>query len=175
MIYWHLWCVYLKIGLFGFGGGYAMLSLIQYEVVDKHHWLSLQEFTDVVAISQMTPGPIGINSTTYIGYTVTGNVWGSVIATIAVCLPSFLLVLLISFFFARFKKNKYVAAAFTGLRPMTVGLIAAAALIMMNGENFIDYKSVLIFAAAFYLTWRYKVHPILMICMAGVAGVILYW
>lgn len=175
MIYWHLWCVYLKIGLFGFGGGYTMLSLIQYEVVDKHHWLSLQEFTDVVAISQMTPGPIGINSATYIGYTVTGNVWGSVIATIAVCLPSFLLVLLISFFFARFKKNKYVAAAFTGLRPMTVGLIAAAALIMMNGENFIDYKSVLIFAAAFYLTWRYKVHPILMICMAGVAGVILYW
>lgn len=175
MIYWHLWCVYLKIGLFGFGGGYAMLSLIQYEVVDKHHWLSLQEFTDVVAISQMTPGPIGINSATYIGYTVTGNVWGSVIATIAVCLPSFLLVLLISFFFARFKKNKYVAAAFTGLRPMTVGLIAAAALIMMNGENFIDYKSILIFAAAFYLTWRYKVHPILMICMAGVAGVILYW
>ena len=165
MIYWHLWCVYLKIGLFGFGGGYAMLSLIQYEVVDKHHWLSLQEFTDVVAISQMTPGPIGINSATYIGYTVTGNVWGSVIATIAVCLPSFLLVLLISFFFARFKKNKYVAAAFTGLRPMTVGLIAAAALIMMNGENFIDYKSVLIFAAAFYLTWRYKVHPILMICI----------
>lgn len=175
MIYWHLWCVYLKIGLFGFGGGYAMLSLIQYEVVDKHHWLSLQEFTDVVAISQMTPGPIGINSATYIGYTVTGNVWGSVIATIAVCLPSFLLVLLISFFFVKFKKNKYVAAAFTGLRPMTVGLIAAAALIMMNGENFIDYKSILIFAAAFYLTWRYKVHPILMICMAGVAGVILYW
>lgn len=175
MIYWHLWCVYLKIGLFGFGGGYAMLSLIQYEVVDKHHWLSLQEFTDVVAISQMTPGPIGINSATYIGYTVTDNVWGSVIATIAVCLPSFLLVLLISFFFAKFKKNKYVAAAFTGLRPMTVGLIAAAALIMMNGENFIDYKSILIFAAAFYLTWRYKVHPILMICMAGVAGVILYW
>ena len=175
MIYWHLWCVYLKIGLFGFGGGYAMLSLIQYEVVDKHHWLSLQEFTDVVAISQMTPGPIGINSATYIGYTVTGNVWGSVIATIAVCLPSFVLVLLISFFFGRFKQNKYVAAAFTGLRPMTVGLIAAAALIMMNGENFIDYKSILIFVAAFYLTWRYKVHPILMICMAGVAGVILYW
>ena len=175
MVYLNLLIAYLKIGLFGFGGGYAMLSLIQYEVVDKHHWLSLQEFTDVVAISQMTPGPIGINSATYIGYTVTGNVWGSVIATIAVCLPSFLLVLLISFFFARFKKNKYVAAAFTGLRPMTVGLIAAAALIMMNGENFIDYKSVLIFAAAFYLTWRYKVHPILMICMAGVAGVILYW
>ena len=145
MIYWQLWWVYLKIGIFGFGGGYAMLSLIQYEVVDKHQWLSLQEFTDVVAISQMTPGPIGINSATYIGYTVTGNVWGSIIATIAVCLPSFLLVLLISYFFAKFKNNKYVAAAFTGLRPMTVGLIAAAALLLMNNENFIDYKSVLIF------------------------------
>lgn len=173
MIYWQLWWVYLKIGIFGFGGGYAMLSLIQYEVVDKHHWLSLQEFTDVVAISQMTPGPIGINSATYIGYTVTGNVWGSLIATLAVCLPSFVLVLLISYFFARFRSNKYVAAAFTGLRPMTVGLIAAAALIMMNGENFTDYKSVLVFLAAFFLTWKYKLHPILTICLAGVAGLFL--
>lgn len=175
MIYWQLWWVYLKIGIFGFGGGYAMLSLIQFEVVDKHHWLSLQEFTDVVAISQMTPGPIGINSATYIGYTVTGNVWGAIIATLAVCLPSFLLVLLISYFFAKFKNNKYVAAAFTGLRPMTVGLIAAAALIMMNDDNFIDYKSVLIFLSAFFLTWKYKLHPILMICLAGIAGLFLYW
>lgn len=175
MIYWQLWWVYLKIGIFGFGGGYAMLSLIQYEVVDKHHWLSLQEFTDVVAISQMTPGPIGINSATYIGYTVTGNVWGSIIATIAVCLPSFLLVLLISYFFAKFRTNKYVAAAFTGLRPMTVGLIAAAALMLMNHENFIDYKSILIFLTAFFLTWKYKLHPILMICLSGIAGLILYW
>ena len=134
MIYWQLLGVYLKIGIFGFGGGYAMLSLIQYEVVDKYHWLTLQEFTDVVAISQMTPGPIGINSATYIGYTATGSVWGSVIATFAVCLPSFLLVLLISFFYAKFKNNKYVAAAFTGLRPMTVGLIGAAALLLMNKE-----------------------------------------
>lgn len=175
MIYWQLWWVYLKIGIFGFGGGYAMLSLIQYEVVDKHHWLSLQEFTDVVAISQMTPGPIGINSATYIGYTVTGNVWGSIIATLAVCLPSFLLVLLISYFFAKFRNNKYVAAAFTGLRPMTVGLIAAAALLLMNHENFIDYKSILIFLTAFFLTWKYKLHPILMICLSGIAGLILYW
>ena len=95
MIYWELLSVYLKIGLFGFGGGYAMLSLIQFEVVDKHHWLTLQQFTDIVAISQVTPGPIGINSATYIGYTVTGNVWGALLATFAVCLPSFLLVLFI--------------------------------------------------------------------------------
>ena len=105
MIYWELLYVYLKIGLFGFGGGYAMLSLIQFEVVDKHHWLSSQQFTDIVAISQMTPGPIGINSATYIGYTVTGNVWGAVLATFAVCLPSFLLVLLISYFFCEIQEQ----------------------------------------------------------------------
>ena len=110
MIYWQLIYVYLKIGLFGFGGGYAMLSLIQFEIVDRHHWLTLQQFTDIVAISQMTPGPIGINSATYIGYSVTGSVWGAVVATVAVCLPSFLMVLFISYFFVKFKNNKYVNA-----------------------------------------------------------------
>lgn len=174
MIYWELLYVYLKIGLFGFGGGYAMLSLIQFEVVDKHHWLTLQQFTDIVAISQVTPGPIGINSATYIGYTVTGNVWGATLATFAVCLPSFLLVLLISYFFAKFKNNLYVKAAMSGLLPMSVALIAAAALLLMNKENFIDYKSLFIFAAAFILTWKYKIHPILMICLAGTAGLLLY-
>lgn len=128
MIYWQLILVYLKIGMFGFGGGYAMLSLIQYEVVDHHHWLTLQQFTDVVAISQMTPGPIGINSATYVGYAVTQSVWGAVVTTIAVCLPSFILVLLISYFFVKCKDNKYIKAAMSGLLPMSVSLIAAAAL-----------------------------------------------
>ena len=132
MIYWQLICVYLKIGVFGFGGGYAMLSLIQFEIVERYHWLTLQQFTDVVAISQMTPGPIGINSATYIGYTVTGNIWGAVIATVAVCLPSFLMVLFISYFFVKFKNNKYVNAAMSGLLPMSVALIGAAALLLMN-------------------------------------------
>ena len=167
IVYWQLFYAYTKIGIFGFGGGYAMLSLIQHEVVDKYHWLSLAEFTDVIAISQMTPGPIGINSATYIGYTVTGNVWGAILATVAVSLPSFLMVLAISVFFAKFRENRYVSAAFTGL-------IAAAALVLMNGDNFIDYKSVLIFFAAFVLSWKFNVHPILMICLAGIAGVILY-
>ena len=174
IVYWQLFYAYTKIGIFGFGGGYAMLSLIQHEVVDKYHWLSLAEFTDVIAISQMTPGPIGINSATYIGYTVTGNVWGAILATVAVSLPSFLMVLAISMFFAKFRENRYVSAAFTGLRPVTIGLIAVAALVLMNGDNFIDYKSVLIFVAAFVLSWKFNVHPILMICLAGIAGVILY-
>ena len=151
-----------------------MLSLIQFEIVERYHWLTLQQFTDVVAISQMTPGPIGINSATYIGYTVTGNIWGAVIATVAVCLPSFLMVLFISYFFVKFKNNKYVNAAMSGLLPMSVALIGAAALLLMNKDNFIDYKSILIFVAAFFLTWKYKVHPILMILLAGVMGFILY-
>ena len=115
MIYLQLLWVYLKIGMFGFGGGYAMLSLIQHEIVDLHHWLTPQQFTDVVAISQMTPGPIGINSATYVGYAVTQSVWGAVLATVAVCLPSFILVLLISYFFAKCKDNKYIKAAMSGL------------------------------------------------------------
>ncbi len=183
MIWWQLLYVYLKIGLFGFGGGYAMLSLIQAEVVDKYKWISLQEFTDIVAISQMTPGPIGINSATYIGYTAIHNagysmemsILGSVLATVAVCLPSFILVLLVSYSFVRFKNNRYVGAAFKGLRPATVGLIAAAALMLMNTENFIDYKSYLLFAGAFLLTWKFNAHPILTIVLAGIAGVALYW
>lgn len=183
MIWLELFYVYLKIGLFGFGGGYAMLSLIQEEVVDRHGWLSLQEFTDIVAVSQMTPGPIGINSATYIGYTAIHNagystgmsILGSALTTFAVCLPSFILVLLVSYYFYRFKNNRYVAAAFLGLRPATVGLIAAAALLLMNGENFIDYKSYIIFGGALLLTWKFKVHPILMIFLAGISGLILYW
>ena len=144
MIWLQLLYVYLKIGILGFGGGYAMLSLIQADVVDRYGWISLQEFTDIVAISQMTPGPIGINSATYIGYTAVHNagysetmsILGSCLTTFAVCLPSFLLVLLISYFFAKFRNNKYVEAAFLGLRPATVGLIAAAALLLMNKENY---------------------------------------
>ena len=182
MIWWQLFYVYLKIGIFGFGGGYAMLSLIQADVVDRYGWISSQEFTDIVAISQMTPGPIGINSATYIGYTAIHNagyppymaVLGSCLTTFAVCLPSFLLVLGISYAFAKFRHNKYVEAAFYGLRPVTVGLIAAAALLLMNEENFIDYKSFLLFGAAFVLTWKFKIHPILMILLAGLAGVLLY-
>lgn len=174
MIYLQLFWVYLKIGLFGFGGGYAMLSLIQAEVVEHYGWISTQEFTDIVAISQMTPGPIGINSATYIGYTATGTVWGAIIATFAVSFPSFVLVLLISYFFAKFKNNRFVEAAFLGLRPATVGLIAAAALLLMNSDNFIDYKSFLIFGASFVLVWRFKVNPILMIVLAGAAGAVLY-
>ena len=124
MIYINLLLAYLKIGLFGFGGGYAMLSLIQHEVVEVIHygetqpWLTLQEFTDIVAISQMSPGPIGINSATYIGYKVTGSILGSILATIAVCLPSFILVLIVGKILIKRKDNRYVKRVFLSLSDL---------------------------------------------------------
>lgn len=174
MIYLQLFWTYFKIGLFGFGGGYAMLSLIQHEVVENHHWLTDSEFTDIVAISQMTPGPIGINSATYIGYTVTDSVFGSIVATFAVCLPSFLIVWMIAGSYQKFRSNTYVDSAFKGLRPVVVGLIASAALLLMNSENFMDYKSFIIFGIAFLLTMFTKIHPILLIVLAGISGLFLY-
>ncbi len=181
MTYLSLFLTYLKIGLFGFGGGYAMLSLIQHETVEVVQWgatapwLTQSEFTDIVAISQMTPGPIGINSATYIGYTVTGSVWGSVVATIAVCLPSFLLVLLVSRFILRNKENPIIKSIFRGLRPVIVGLIASAALLLMNRENFSDNTfSIAIAIVSFILVYFAKLHPIWVIAIAGVAGYIIY-
>ena len=151
-----------------------MLSLIQHEVVEKYAWMSAPEFTDIIAISQMAPGPIGINSATYIGYVVTGSVFGSVVATFAVCLPSFIIFLLIAKAYKKFSSNRWVNYSLLGLRPVTVGLIASAALLLMNPDNFIDYKSIIIFVAAFIFTKFLKVHPILMIVLAGLSGLLLY-
>ena len=113
MIYLQLFYTFFKIGLFGFGGGYAMLSMIQGEVVTRYGWVTSQEFTDIVAISQMTPGPIGINAATYVGFTSTGSVWGSVVATFAVVFPSFILMLTISKFFLKYQKHPVVESCRT--------------------------------------------------------------
>ena len=181
IVYLSLFLTYLKIGLFGFGGGYAMLSLIQHETVEVTHWgcdapwLTHTQFTDIVAISQMTPGPIGINSATYIGYSVTGSVWGSIGATFAVCLPSFLLVLMVSRLILKNKENPIIKSIFKGLRPVAVGLIASAALLLMNKENFTDNSiSIVIAIIAFILTYYIKLHPIFVILLAGLAGYIIY-
>lgn len=182
MIYLQLFYTFFKIGLFGFGGGYAMLSMIQGEVVTHYGWLTSQEFTDIVAVSQMTPGPIGINAATYVGFTSTGSVWGSLIATLAVVLPSFILMLTISKFFLKYQKHPVVASVFGGLRPAVVGLLASAALVLMNVDNFGSpttdrYSfviSILIFLVAFVGTKKYKANPILMIIACGIAGLLLY-
>lgn len=173
-IYLSLFSSFFKIGLFGFGGGYAMLPLIQHEVVSApHNWLSMADFIDIVAISQMTPGPIAINSATYVGYIVTGSVWGSICATFGVCLPPLAIMLLISKFYLKFRENHYMDMLFAGLKPAIIGLIAAAALTLMNSHNFIDFSSGLIFLATFAATLL-RLDPIKLILAAGVAGLLIY-
>ena len=187
MIFLYLFYTFCKIGLFGFGGGYAMLSMIQGEVVTRYNWISASEFTDIIAISQMTPGPIGINSATYVGYTAVLNagyneswaIFGSCIATFAVVFPSFILMVIISRFFLKYQKHPVVEAVFKGLRPAVVGLLAAAALVLMNGENFGNDSwqvivSILLFIGAFIASFRYKVNPILLIVICGILGYIIY-
>ena len=187
MLFLQLFYTFFKIGLFGFGGGYAMLSMIQGEVVTRHDWLSSSEFTDIVAISQMTPGPIGINSATYVGYTAVVNagyshtigILGSIVATCSVVLPSFILMIIISKFFLKYQKHPVVASVFDGLRPGGVGLLASAALVLMNGENFgtDTYQIVissLLFIGVFIASYRYKVNPIMLIVICGVLGYAFY-
>ena len=178
MIYLQLLYSYLKIGFFGFGGGYAMLSLIQNEVVVQNQWMTNAQFTDIVAISQMTPGPIAINSATYVGYTVAGF-WGSVVATTAVCLPALTLMILITRFFLQLRDNRYVKGAIAGMKPIVVGMIGAAALLLMfpksaDGASFIDGWSWALFAVAMVASLK-KVNPILLIVLGAVAGVAIYY
>lgn len=177
MIYLQLFLSYLKIGFFGFGGGYAMLSLIQNEIVEQRGWLTATQFADIVAVSQITPGPIAINSATYIGYAVAGFA-GSVIATFAVCLPSLTLMLLLTRFFLRHRENRFVQSVVKAVSPVVVGMITSAALLLMfprSGENtnFTDVWSWLLFVACLYGSFR-KVNPILMIILSALAGVVIY-
>ena len=190
MIFIELLCSFLMIGLFSFGGGYGMLSVIQGEVVTRHAWLTAAEFTDIVAVSQMTPGPIGINSATYVGYTAVLNttgsealaVLGSFTASFAVMLPSVVLMLIVSRFFMKYSKHKNVENVFSLLRPAVVGLIASAALLLMTKENFGSptetplqfWVSVALFVAAFVAMKFFKVSPILILILAGVFGGVFY-
>lgn len=197
MIYLALFISFFKIGLFGFGGGLAILSLIQMEV-ESHGWMTQQEFVDIVAVSQVTPGPIGINCATYVGYTTAGF-WGSVLATTAIVLPSLIIMLSIckAYFWLknRFQGNPYYEQTLRMLRFTVIGLVASAALLLIKPTNFIDPISWVIFAFVALLTIlqnfvkkkgesrlstftfqlsTYLSHPILLIVLAGLAGYIIY-
>lgn len=172
MILLQLFATFFKIGLFSFGGGYAMLSMMQQEVVGVNEWVTVSEFVDMVAISQITPGPIAINMSTYVGYKLAGVV-GSIFATLGCVAPSIIIMLIITRFFFKFQNNKYVESAFLGLRPATIGLVAAAAILVAKGA-FIDIKSLLIFGVAFLLSYKYKMDPILMTIGSGIIGLLLY-
>ncbi len=195
-----LFYTFFIIGAFTFGGGYAMLSIIQGEVVFKHHWLTESMFTDIIAISQTTPGPIGINSATYVGYSVMHQaganhffaILGSFIATLAIVLPSFLLVLFIAKIYKKLVASNVFEDLMKAIRPTVVGLISAAACLMILrikwlgtpllsdisikivSENFPDIKSVFLFISAFFLAYKTKISPILLIIIAGVMGCFLY-
>ena len=193
MIYLQLFISFFKIGLFGFGGGLAILSLIQHEVL-AYGWMSEQEFVDIVAISQVTPGPIGVNCATYVGYTATGSVWGSVLATCAMVLPGLVIMLTLCKLYivlsTRFADNPYFQNTLRYLRFAVLGLIAAAALLLITPATFIDRWSVVLFAGVLVLTVLPQLirskqpvvkqivttlsHPILLIVLAGVAGYFIY-
>jgi chromate transporter len=191
MIFLSLFITFFEIGLFGFGGGYGMLSLIQHETVEHWHWLSSAEFTDIVAISQMTPGPIGINSATYCGYTAIKNagfsmpmaILGSATSTFALVLPSLILMIVISKMFIKYMQTRTVQSIFAGLRPAVVGLLAAATLLLCTRENFSMptenpwqfWISVFLFIAAFIGVKVVKINPIRMICYCGIAGLLLLY
>lgn len=191
MVYLYLFITFFEIGLFGFGGGYGMLSLIQNEVVRVHGWMTMSEFTDIVAISQMTPGPIGINSATYCGYTAAKHagfdggmaILGSATATFALILPSLILMIIISRMFLKFMDTPVVKNVFLGLRPAVVGLLGAATLMLMTPDNFGTptndpwrfWISVSLFIACFIGTKFLKINPIRMIIYSGFAGLLLLY
>lgn len=182
MIFLELFSTFFIIGMFTIGGGYAMLSLIQNKVVTVHGWIDDTTFTDIVAISQMTPGPIGINSATYIGYEVLARtgaseflcILGSSTATFAVVLPSFIIVLALCKVYDRWKDHHIFQGIMSGLKPATLGLIGTAALGLATPENFIDWKSYIICLLAFLALYFKKLGPFSIIGIGALTGLIIY-
>ena len=181
MIYFDLFLTFLKIGLFTFGGGYAMLPMIQEEVA-AHGWLNQSELINFIAVSESTPGPFAVNIATFVG-TRTGGIFGGLCATLGVILPSFVIILIVARCYQQFKSNKLVVGAMNGLKPAVVGLIAAA-LLSLSGTVFFPqglsatvfgtahfYVSLGIFAVAVVLAFK-KLHPILIVLISAVIGII---
>lgn len=185
MIFLQLCYTFFKIGLFGFGGGYAMLSLIEHEVVHRYGWLSAARFADLIAISQMTPGAISINCATYVGYEavlqagypVFVAVLGSILTSLALCAPSLaLMILVLKFLFdpQRRARLPYLQPVLDGLKPAVVGLIFSSALLLLNPQNFIDWRSGLICIVALAAVLSKKISPVYLILLSGLAGYLLY-
>lgn len=168
----NLFLTFFKIGMFGFGGGYAMLPFIQNEVVSNNAWLSHAEFLDIIGVSQMTPGPVAINTATFVGYKTQG-IWGALFATLGVITFSFIAVILISKSVEKFKENKYIEKAFVGLKPILIALIISA-FISLAKESYLDIKSVIIGLLGFILLKYKKFNPIGVIVLSAVMGLILY-
>lgn len=170
MTYLEIFWSFFRIGLFSFGGGYAMVTMIRHETVVLHNWISATEFVDLIAISEMTPGPIGINSATFIGYQVAG-VPGSLIATVAVVLPSLLIVSILTYAFVRLQSNAVMARVLQVLRPVVISLIVAAAIVVLPSA-ITGPGTAVIGVVCLGLLHFTRVSPLLVLAGAGVAGVI---
>ncbi|NCB63772.1 MAG: chromate transporter [Clostridia bacterium] len=159
---------FLKIGAFSFGGGYAVLAFIQREVVEGHGWIAPDNFVNIVAIAEMTPGPIAVNSSTFVGYHL-GGIPGGIVCSISTLLIPFLLALIASIFFTKFKDSKSLQSALAGIRPAVIGLIAASCL-SIGKISFSGFESVIFFGIALLMVWKFKVNPILALVSCGVLG-----
>ncbi|MDY6011660.1 chromate transporter [Clostridium sp.] len=168
-----LFLTFLKIGTFSFGGGYAMIPFMQREIIENHNWISNNVFMDIIGISQMTPGPVSINSATFIGFKVSG-ILGSVAATLGVVTTSFILVSIASKAMEKFKESKVLKGALLGMRPVLIALIIQA-FVDLAKDAYVDIKSVIITLIIGALLLSKKVHPIVCIIIAGILGVVFYW
>lgn len=184
MVYLEILWSFFQIGLFSIGGGYAAMPLIQHQVVDLHSWLTMTQFADIMAIAEMTPGPIAINSATFVGIRVAG-LPGAIVATIGCILPSCVIVTALAWLYYRFRGLSMVQGVLAGLRPAVVAMIASAGLSLMILAFFgqrtlpaewsgINGIAVLIFAAGLFVLRKWKVSPIYVMAGAGAAGVLLY-
>jgi len=167
-----LFLSFFKIGAFSFGGGYAMLPLLEKEIIITHNWLTSQEFVDIFAISEMTPGPIAVNSATFLGYKVAGFL-GAIVATFAVILPSFIVITFLYLSIEKFKDSKYLDWIFQGIRPVVLGLILAAGITVAK-TGVTDIRGLFIAGLLFYVVSFKKLNPIWAIVLGGLLGVVLY-
>ena len=172
MLYFELFLSFLQIGLFSIGGGYAAIPMIQSQVVENHAWLSMAEFTDLVTIAEMTPGPIAVNSSTFVGYNLFG-IPGGIICSICTLLVPFILALIVSVYFTKFKDNIHLKNALSGIRPVVIGLIAASCLSVAK-ISITSVYSLIFFAIALAMVWKFKINPIITLIVCGVLGAGLY-
>lgn len=181
---WSLLLSFLQIGLFSIGGGYATIPLIQEQVVNIHRWLTLQEFTDIITISQMTPGPIAVNTSTFVGIQIAG-IQGAIIATMGCIFSGFVISISLYNFFQKYHSSLYIIRVINGLKAAACGLIMASAgtillLAFTNStvihiENMVfDFLALFIFLLCFFLLRKFKCNPILIIVCSGILGLILY-
>lgn len=184
MIYLKLFLSFFQIGLFSIGGGYVAMPLIQEQIVDNHGWLSLKEFTDLMTIAEMTPGPIAINSATFVGNQIAG-ILGSIVATLACVIPSFIIVITLGRIYFRYKNLSVIQGVLEGLRPVVIALISSAGISILTlafwGEqgfslNLSDLNllAVILFAVSLFILRKWKPNPIVIMLGSGLIGMIVY-